>query len=91
MDLRRAVEVTLLLEHGLDFSSDRGILCLPLSQRRLLPALPGLVAAAGHAQLLAQPGYRVATCELIDQAKLPSGSFSLAKCTAASLKKSFPS
>jgi hypothetical protein len=38
VDPRRTVEATVLLEHRLDFSGDRGILCLPLSRRR--PPLP---------------------------------------------------
>jgi hypothetical protein len=40
------------------------------------------------APLLAQPGHGVACCEFIDQAKPLGGSYSLAKCAAASLKKS---
>ncbi len=70
------------------FSSDHRVLSRSLS-RRLPPLPPGIKVAAGQAQLLAQPGHRVATCELINQAKNLGGSCPFAKCAAASLKKSF--
>jgi hypothetical protein len=91
VDPRRAVEATVLLEHCLDFSGDQGVLRLPLSRRRLLPVLPGVVTAAGHSQPATQPGDGVLISELIDQAKPLGGSCSLAKCAAASLKNPFPS
>ena len=78
-----------LLEHRLDFSGDQGVLHLPLSRRCLLPVLPGVVTAAGPSQPATQPGKGVLISELIDQAKPLGGSYSLAKCAAASLKKSF--
>ena len=78
----------MLLEHRLDLSGDQSVLGRPLSRRRL-PLPPGIEDTAGHAQLLAQPGNRVMTCELIDQAKPLGGSCSFAKCAAVSLKKSF--
>ena len=65
------------------------ILHLPLSWRCLLPVLPGVVTAAGHSQPATQPGNGVLISELIDQAIPLGGSCSLAKCAAASLKKSF--
>jgi len=89
VDPRRAVEAMVLLEHRLDFSGDQGVLRLPLSRRRLLPALPGVVTAAGHSQSAAVPGDGVLISQLIDQAKPLGGSCSLTKGAAASLKKSF--
>jgi len=88
VDPRRAVEATVLAEPRLDLSGEPGALGRPLSRRLLLPP-PGVEAAAGHTQLPAQPGDRVLSGQLIDQAKPLGGSCSLAKCAAASLKKSF--
>ena len=88
VDPGRAVEAPVLAEHRLDLSGEPGVLGRPLS-RRLLPLPPGVVATAGHPQLPAQPGHGVLSGELIDQAKPLGGSCSLAKCAAASLKKSF--
>jgi len=54
LDSRGAVEAAVLLEHRLDLSSDNSVLSRPLPLR-LLP--PGVVPAAGHAQLPAQPAH----------------------------------
>jgi hypothetical protein len=70
-----------LLEYGLDFSGDQGVIRLPLSRWCLLPVLPGVVTAAGHSQPAAEPGDGVLIGELIDQAKPLGGSCSLAKET----------
>ena len=88
MDPRRSVEAAMLLEHHSDLSGDRRVLGRSLS-RHILPLPPDIETTASHAQLPAQPGHRMATCELIDQTKPLGGSCSLAKCVAASLKKSF--
>jgi hypothetical protein len=88
VDPGRSVEAPVLAEHRLDLNGEVGVLGRPLS-RSLLPLPPGVVAAAGHPQLPAQPGHRVAISEFIDQAKPLGGSCSFAKCAAASLKKSF--
>jgi hypothetical protein len=88
VDPRRAVEAPVLLEHRLDLRSEPGVLGCPLS-RRLLPLPPGIEPAPGHRQLPTQPGERVLSGKLIDQAKPLGGSCSFAKCAAASLKKSF--
>ncbi len=69
MDPRRSVEAAMLLKHCCDLSGDRRVLGRSLS-RRLLPLPPGVETTAGHAQLPAQPGHRVTTCELIDQRNL---------------------
>ena len=76
MDPRRSVEAAMLLKHRRDLSGDRRVLGRSLS-RRLLPLPPGVKAATGHAQLPAQPGHRVAACELVDQAKPLGGNCSL--------------
>ncbi len=91
VDPRRAVKAPVLLEHGLDFRGDQGVIRLPLSRWCLLSVLPGVVTAAGHSKPAAEPGDGVLTCELIDQAKPIGGSCSFAYCAAASLKKRFPS
>lgn len=88
MDPWGSVEAAMLPEYRLDLSGDHSVLGRTLP-RRLLPLSPGVKATAGHAQLLAQPGNRVLICQLIDQAKPLGDSCSLAKCAAASLKKSF--
>jgi len=89
VDPRRAVEATVFEEHSLDFSSDQRIVRLALSRRQLLPAVPGVIAAAGNNQPATQPGDMALISELIDQAKPLGGSSSLAKCAAVSLKNLF--
>jgi hypothetical protein len=88
VDPRGSVDGAILLEHHLDLSGQSGVFGHKLS-RRLLPLPPCVVATAGHAQLPAQPGDGVLLGQLIDQANPLGGSCSLAKCAAASLKKSF--
>ncbi len=83
-----AVEAAVLLEHRSHISGDGRVLPGP-SARVLLPLPPGIEAAEGHSQLLAQPGHRKAIRQGLDQAKPLGGSCSFAKCAAASLKKSF--
>ena len=83
-----SVEAAMLLEQRLDLSGDHSVLSRTRS-RRLLPLPPGVEATAGHAQLPAQPGNGVLICQLLNQAKPFGDSCSLAKCAAASLKKSF--
>jgi hypothetical protein len=73
VDPQGSVEAAMLPEHRRDLSGDRRVLGRTHS-RRLLPLPPGVEATAGHTQLPAQPGHRVATWELIDQAKPLGGS-----------------
>jgi len=88
MDPRGAVKAAVLLEHRCHLSGDGSVLLGP-GTGVLLPLPPGVEAAAGHSQLLAQPEHRKADRQGLDQAKPLGGSCSLAKCAAASLKKSF--
>jgi len=83
-----AVEAVVPIKHRLHLSCDDGVLLGPYARVRL-PLPPGVEAAAGHTQLPAEPGHRKAIRQLADQAKPLGGSCSLAKCAAASLKKSF--
>ena len=83
-----AVKATVPFKHLLHLGSERRVLQSPWA-RVVLPLPPGVEAAAGHTQLPAEPGHREAIRQLADQAKPLGGSCSLAKCAAASLKKSF--
>jgi len=88
MDAWSAVEAAVPIKHRLHLGRDDGVLLGPWA-RVVLPLPPGVEAAAGHTQLPAEPGHRKAIRQLADQAKPRGGSCSLAKCAAASLKKSF--
>ncbi len=88
VDSRRAVEPTVPIKHCLHLGREDRVLTGPTA-RVLLSLPPGIEAAARHTQLPAQPGHRKAIRQLADQAKPLGGSCSLAKCAAASLKKSF--
>jgi hypothetical protein len=66
-----------------------GSVLLGTGTRVALPLLSGVKAAAGHTRLAAEPGNGKAITGFADQAKPFGGSCSLAKCAAASLKKSF--
>ncbi len=88
MDAWCAVEAAVPFKHGLELDRDGCVLLGPWT-RVVLPLPPGVEAAAGHAQLPAQPGHRKAVRQLADQPKPLGGSCSFAKCAAASLKKSF--
>jgi len=88
MDAWCAVEAAVPIEHRLHLGRNDGVLLGPWA-RVVLPLPPGVEAAAGHTQLPAEPGHRNAIRQLADQAKPLGGSCSLAKCAAASLKKSF--
>ncbi len=70
---RGAVEASVQLEHLLHLSCDIGVLGRPLS-RRLVPLSPGVVTAAGHANLPSQPGDGAAAFQVVDQAKPLGGS-----------------
>jgi len=83
LDSRGAVEAAVLLEHRLDLSMCNSVLGRPLPLR-LLP--PGVVSAAGHAQLPAQPAHGEAIHQVVDQAKPLGDSCSFAKRAAANLK-----
>ena len=88
MDAWSAVEAAVLLKNRCHLGRDSSVL-LGIGTRIALPLLSGVEAAAGHTQLAAEPGNGKAITEFADQAKPFGGSCSLAKCAAASLKKSF--
>ena len=88
MDAWCAVEAAVPIKNRLHLGRD-GLVLLDPWTRVLLPLPPGIEAAAGYTQLLAQPGHRKAAREGLDQAKPLGGNCSFAKCAAASLKKSF--
>jgi hypothetical protein len=88
MDARCTVEAAVPMEHRLDLSRDGRVLLGP--RTRVVLPLPLVVeAAAGDIQLPAKPGCGEAIGKGFDQLKPLGGSCSLAKCAAASLKKSF--
>ena len=88
VDAWGAVEAAVLLQNRCHLGRDGSVL-LGTRTRVALPLLSGVEAAAGHTQLAAEPGKGTAITEFADQAKPFGGSCSLAKCAAASLKKSF--
>jgi len=88
MDAWCPVEATMTIENRPHLARERLVFPSPSAWVQV-PLTPGIEAAAGHSQLLAQPGHRKAVRQGLDQAKPLGGSCSLAKCAAASLKKSF--
>ena len=78
MDAWCAIEAPVSIKYLLHLGGDRSVFLGPWA-RALLPLPPGVEAAAGHPQLLAQPGNGEAIREGLNQAKPLGGSCSFAK------------
>ncbi len=88
MDAWCAVNATVPFKHCSHLGRDDCVLLGPWA-RVVLPLPPGIEAAVGHIQLLAQPDCGKAVRQCVNQTKPLGGSCSLAKCTVPTLKKSF--